>query len=312
MRLDRFLSAAALALLVAAPAAAQDAGPLALLLPASARSAALGNAGVAGRDEYAVFQNPARLNSTNGFGLTLATYGTTTRALAAASASTMGPITLGWGLQIVDFAGPRFTTAYPLAPVALTSGGEADQFSLVAMVSGAMTYKGFRVGTSVKYAEDIVRRNSTELPVVPLPSRGGAWLLDIGTSHPLWNGTAGLSLQNIGQPYMLRGTRYSVPTQVALGWNVQYSWGAFDYGFHTQVTARRRGWVSPAAGVEMGWSWIEGYNVTLRAGARRPETADEKPVGAGLSFGADRLNLDYGAAFFSGSQMGHRLTVRWR
>lgn len=313
MRLDRFFSAAALALLVAAsPAAAQDAGPLALLLPASARFAALGNAGVAGRDEYAVFQNPARLNSTNGFGLTLATYGSTTRSLAAASASTMGPITLGWALQVVDFSAPRSATAYPLTPASLTTGGEADQFSMVAMVSGAMTYKGFRLGTSVKYAEDMVRRNSTDLPIVSVPSRGAAWLLDIGTSHPLWTGTAGISLQNVGQPYLLRGTRYSVPTQLALGWSAQYAWGAFDYGFHTQVTARRNGWVSPAAGVEMGWSWIEGYNVTARVGARRTETADEKPVGAGLSIGADRLNLDYGAVFFNGSQMGHRLTVRWR
>jgi hypothetical protein len=313
MRLDRLFCAAALALLVSAPPAeAQDAGPLALLLPASARTAALGNASVAGRDEYAVFQNPARLNATSGFGLTLATYGSASRALAAASASTMGPITLGWALQVVDFSGPTTPSAYPLAPATLNAGGEADQFSMVAMVSGAMTYKGFRIGTSAKYAEDLVRRNTTTLPITSQPSRGAAWLLDIGASHPLWTGTAGISLQNIGQPYLLRGTRYSVPTQLALGWSAQYAWGAFDYGFHTQVTARRNGWVSPAAGVEMGWSWIEGYNVTVRAGAHRPETADEKPLGAGLSFGADRLNLDYGALFFNGSQMGHRLTVRWR
>ena len=42
------------------------------------------------------------------------------------------------------------------------------------------------------------------------------------------------------------------------------------------------------------------------------ETDDEKPVGAGLSFTADRLTLDYGAAFYSHDRMGHRLTVRWR
>ena len=153
---------------------------------------------------------------------------------------------------------------------------------------------------------------SIDLPVVALPSRGAAWLLDIGTSHPLWTGIAGLSLQNIGQPYVLRGTRYGVPTQLALGWSAQYAWGAFDYGFHTQVTARRNGWVAPAAGVEMGWSWIDGYSVTLRAGARRTETAEEKPLGVGLSIGADRLTLDYGAVYFDGSRMGHRLTVRWR
>ncbi len=311
------LSCAAAVLLMGPARAAgqrvtQEAGPLALLLPTSARSAALGNTGVAGRDEYAVFQNAARLTATTGFGLTIATYGPATRAMAAASASTMGPVTLGWAVQAVDFVAPRTGAAYPTLPADLVTNGESDQFSLVALISGAMTYKGFRVGTSVKYAEDLVRRNSIDLPVVALPSRGAAWLLDIGTSHPLWTGIAGLSLQNIGQPYVLRGTRYGVPTQLALGWSAQYAWGAFDYGFHTQVTARRGGWVSPAAGFEMGWSWIDGYNVTLRAGAHRTESDDEKPAGAGFSFSADRLTLDYGASFFTEARMGHRLTVRWR
>ena len=62
----------------------------------------------------------------------------------------------------------------------------------------------------------------------------------------------------------------------------------------------------------MGWSWIEGYSVTARVGARRTESADEQPVSVGGSFNADRLNVEYAAGFFSNSTLSHRLTLRWR
>ncbi len=301
-----------LALAVPISARGQTAGPLALLLPASARSAALGNAWVAGRDEYAIFSNPAQISATNGFGVSIATFGDDGRGFSAASAATMGPMTYGWGVQLVDFSAPRAAIKYPLAPATVVGSGEADQFSMVALVAGEMVWKGFRIGASGKYAEDIVPREAFTSSLLVLPSRGSAFLADLGTSHPLWTGVAGLSLQNIGHPYMMRGKRYSVPTQLALGWTAQKSWGPLDFGFATQVTGRRDGWVAPGGGVEMSWSWIDGYRVEARAGARRTETADEKPVGAGFSFTADRLTLDYGAAFYTGNEMAHRLTVRWR
>ena len=313
MRLLRTFGILALAVpLTARAQQGPPAGPLALLVPTSARSAALGNAWVAGRDEYAVFTNPAQINATNGFGVNVATYGDDGRGFSAASAATMGPMTYGWGVQLVDFSAPRAATGYPLAPAAVAGSGDADQFSMVVLVAGAMTWKGFRIGASAKYAEDLVPREATTSSLLVLPSRGSAWLGDIGTSHPLWTGTAGLSLQNIGHPYMMRGRRVSVPTQLALGWTAQKSWGPLDFGYATQVTARRNGWVSPGAGVEMSWGWIEGYRIEARVGARRTETDAEKPVGAGFSFAADRLTLDYGAAFYTGNAMAHRLTVRWR
>jgi hypothetical protein len=306
------LPAALLLAFAARAASAQQAGPLALLLPTAARPAAMGNAWVAGRDEYAVFSNPAQLNATNGFGITLSTYGGSGRGFAAASGATMGPITLGWGVHLVDFSAPRTETAYPLAPAALVRGGDADQFSMVALVAGQMTWKRFRIGVAGKYAEDIIGTEASSSSLLVLPSRGAAWLADVGVSHALWTGTAGLSLQNIGQPYVMRARQVSVPTQVSLGWTAQKSWGPLDYGFATQVSLRRGGWVAPALGLETSWSWIEGFRVEARAGARRTETDEEKPVGAGLSFTADRLTLDYGAAFYSDNRMGHRLTVRWR
>ena len=49
------------------------------------------------------------------------------------------------------------------------------------------------------------------------------------------------------------------------------------FGLYTQVTMRQ-GWTAPAGGLEFGYSWIEGYNVALRAGARRPETDERAAV----------------------------------
>jgi len=45
---------------------------------------------------------------------------------------------------------------------------------------------------------------------------------------------------------------------------------------------RKDGWTAPAAGLEASYSWIEGYLVTLRAGARRPEVKGGNP----MTFGA--------------------------
>ena len=315
MRFSRRFAAAALylgAATAAAPAGAQDAGPLALLVPVSARAAALGNAWVAGRDEYTIFTNPAQINATTSFGMTLAAYGTDGRSLATAAAVTSGAYTLGWGVTLIDFSTSRSNTAYPFVPAALTGSGDADLFSMVAIAAGQRTIKGFRVGVAAKYAQDLVPREASTTGLLVVPTRGAALLADVGTSRPLWTGVAALAVQNIGQPYLVGPTRYSVPTQVALGWTKLQQVGPLVVGYATQVTARRGGWIGSAGGVEVNWGWIDGYSVGGRVGARRPESNDEKPVGVGASFNADRLNIEYGVNFFAGASKAHRLTVRWR
>ena len=81
--------------------------------------------------------------------------------------------------------------------------------------------------------------------------------------------------------------------------------GPLDLTGYAQVTMRKD-WVAPAGGAEFGYSWIEGYNVTLRVGARRPETtqraADSPRRGA---FNADRLTVEYGVQFFEGGRASH-------
>ncbi len=301
--------------LLAAPVTAlpaQHGGPLALLMPVSPRAASLGNAWVAGRDEYTIFTNPAQINATSGFGITLAGFGGDARAIATTAAATVGPYTFGWGVNLVDFSTPRSNTIYPYAPAVLTGSGDADLFSMAAVVAAQRTIKGFRVGLAGKYAQDIIAREASTSGLLVVPTRADVLLADIGTSRALWSGTAALAVQNIGQPYTAGGATFSVPTQLALGWTRLQQLGPLDVGYATQVTARREGWISPAGGVEVSWGWIEGYTVAGRVGARRTETDDEKPVGVGASFNADRLNLEYSVNFFAGNNAAHRLTVRWR
>jgi hypothetical protein len=74
----------------------------------------------------------------------------------------------------------------------------------------------------------------------------------------------------------------------------------------------RDGWTAPGGGVEVAYSWIEGYTIAIRAGARRVESASEQPVALGAAFTADRLTIEYALQFFEGGHTANGVTVRWR
>jgi hypothetical protein len=303
----------ALAIAVALPAGAQapETGPLILLLPASTRATALGNAWVAGRDEDVVFYNPAQLiGARPGFNASVARYGSAGTLGSIASVYAAGPnsMTLGWGVQFVDFR-TNAETPYPYTPAMLAQPGTADASSVEATAAGAMVFKGFRIGIAGKYASDRIAAATTGGG--PDWTRHDAFLGDVGLAHNLWTGVAGLAVQNIGRGWVDGAQRINVPLQTSLGWSATKQAGELDLGFAGQVTARR-GWISPGAGIEVGYGWIEGYSVALRAGARRTETTAERPVALGASFNADRLTIEYALQFFDGGRNAHRMTIRWR
>ena len=309
MRSLLLVGAGACVLSTGAYAQAPATGPLALLLPASTRAMAQGNGGVAGRDDDVIFYNPAQLiNVRGGFNTTLARYGSSSTLVAMSSAFTGGPLSLGWGVQYVNFSTQPGAT-YPFTPDVLTGRGPVNASSLVAAVGAAMVYKGFRIGIAAKYAED--RLSVGTGPVATPPALHGIFVGDAGVSHPLWGGTAGLSVQNVGRDSFRSGDAVHAPLQTSLGWSVLKQVGELDVGVTAQLAARK-GWIAPGAGVEVGYTWIEGYGMTLRAGAHRAETGAERPFGTGFSFNADRLTIDYGLQFFDGGQTAHRMTFRWR
>jgi hypothetical protein len=188
---------------------------------------------------------------------------------------------------------------YPFTPASLVSSGAGQRSaaSFVAAAGANRVFKGFRTGVALKYAED--RLDGRGVPARRL-------LGDAGVSHTFLSGTAALAVQNVGDDGAVH-----VPVQAALGWARQFQPGQLDVGVATQVL-ERRGWVSPAAGVEVGYGWIEGWSASLRAGARRPETSAQRPLTFGAGLNADRLGLDYALELFAGRRYGHHLGVRVR
>jgi hypothetical protein len=284
--------------------AAQPAsGPIALLLPASARAAAVASAIVAVRDDYSVFVNPAQISNTSGFGFSLSRYAPGAVRGSVASATTVGQLTFGWGVQYAEFRS-RTDSRYPLAPAALTEHGRADGLSLNAIAGANMLIKGIRTGAGVKYTQDrvsIVRVGNTFRRI-----RNRLVLFDVGASRPLLSGTAALAVQNIGD----RGA-YRTPLQGTIGYSRGRTLGEFDLGLAASITQRDH-WTSPAGGIELGYGWIEGWSVALRGGARRPETSQQRPITLGAGLTADRLVADYGVEFFAHDRLAHHLTLRWR
>jgi hypothetical protein len=137
-------------------------------------------------------------------------------------------------------------------------------------------------------------------------------MADIGVARNQWGGAAAFAVQNLGYD-SLRGDAplAKLPRQFALGYSKPKTAGPLDLLLFTQVT-HRSGWNAGAAGLEAGYSWIEGYGVTLRAGVRRPETSEEKPVSLGGAFTADRLTVEYALRLYDNSRRAPVVTIRWR
>jgi hypothetical protein len=285
--------------------------PLILHVPSSARTTALGDAWVAGRDQDVIFYNPAQLiGAGRDFGVSVVRPGTGGTAVSAASAYAAGKwsLTLGWGARVLGFdvdpAAP-----YPYSTDVLLTRGPASGQSTLLAFGGAVAYKGLRIGAAGKYVSD---RASTPLGAgVPVSITQHAWLVDIGAARNMLGGVVAFSAQNLGRAVTDDPAILITPQQFLAGYSMTRPAGPLDIGLYGQVTMRPD-WVAPAAGGEIGYSWIEGYSVTIRAGVRRPETDAQKPVSIGAAFTADRLTIEYGVQFVDGGRASHGVTVRWR
>jgi hypothetical protein len=122
---------------------------------------------------------------------------------------------------------------------------------------------------------------------------------------------AAASVQNLGPRTLDDDERFVLPRQGLFGWSMSRPAGPLDLMLVGQVTVRDD-WTGAGGGVETAYTWIEGYTVALRAGARRPEDAAEHPWTLGAAITGDRLTVEYGARFFEGGRAAHGVTVRWR
>lgn len=324
--------AAALLICVCPAAAAQaqtedvppPSGPLALRLPATPRTASLGNAWVAGRDQDVLFYNPAQLvGARTGFDVSLFRFSGQASGVTLGSIYAAGrmSLTLGWGVQLINTQ-PAETDASPWSPDVVLRSGAASAHSTLAMVGGAIVYKGFRLGAAGKY---VVDRVQVAAGAASPRAADGVLLADIGVARNLFGGVAAFSAQNLGRRHLFpppdatsdddgeddEEAPSTVPRQLLMGWSITKVTGPLDLALFSQVLVRE-GWTSVGSGIEASYSWIDGCIVALRAGASRPESQAQRPYALGGALTIDRLTVEYSMQFFDERRLAHGVTLRWR
>ena len=301
-------ASAALALLAsAAPARAQhrDAAPLVLRLPPSTRALAMGGAQPMADDPEAFLASAPLLNWSRGVSAQVQRWGaaSTEGILTSAAPALAGAV--GLAVQYLDYgaAAARLPDATRDGAGALPRRGGVSASSLSAAVGYARPLMGLRVGVLAKYAEERLG-----------DARDGTLAVDVGAGAMMVQRLAvSLGVQNLGPGLRLAGTRAPLPTRVTLGASGAGLplTGWFDLGASAAVSVLRGGRVVGGAGVEGSIVPIEGYAVSLRAGARRPVDPREQAVTAGIGLTRDRVSLDYAFEPFVGRD-AHRVGIRVR
>lgn len=303
--IHRALLSAALAAPSVLIAQSSDPGPLLLRLPSSARALAMGNVAVAGRDDDVLFYNPAQLVAARGMSVSVEQFSSTARAGALSSVTRFNTGGIAVGATIAEFDSP--IGSYPTSREDLVSGGPVIGSSTSLVFGIAQVVKSIRIGGAAKFVEERVAG-----------TRNSGAVFDVGLGRDFFGYNFGLAVQNIGESFPTTspsesfvgfGSRMPLRTTfgAARGWNTN----VFDIAATAAVSTLRDGFVVPAGGAEVAYSWLDGYTVIVRGGARRPEHG-EGPVTAGLGIAVDRLSLDYALETLSGSRVAHRIGLRIR
>ncbi|AMW05673.1 hypothetical protein GEMMAAP_14420 [Gemmatimonas phototrophica] len=302
---------AALALVAGREALAQTSGrpeaPLVLRLPASARYAAMANAGVSGNDGDVIFYNPGMLAQARGVAVSVQRYGAQATTGAFGSVQALGSFSIGIGAQTLNYGAPGYNdldAAVRAGATRLSDGGPVSASSSAFTVGVAHTIKGLRLGASVKYAEERLA-----------DVRDGSLAVDVGINKAMGPATLSASIQNLGASPALGGVNGALPTRVTVGYGggLFPIWEHWDIGMQTQLSVERDGFVRPAGGVELGYVPVEGVAIVLRQGLRLPRERDESLVTAGVGVNVDRFSLDYAMEPMRGGRpVAHRVGVRIR
>jgi hypothetical protein len=307
--------ATALAPALPASLAAQSGlyAPIVLLLPSSPRTLGLGNTGVASRDDDVIFFNPAQLVNARGVSASGERYSAHAGggSLSAATAFSNGGIAIG--ARAVDYEVP--TNVFPADRSTMLDAG-VPASALELSVGVGQAYKGFRGGIAGKYVEDIA---ST--------TRIGRAMADVGLAKDFFRSyTVGLAVQNIGSSMSIPcGLSHAgngcaagegsmdvqSPLRTTLGVSTGKSVGEFDLFGTAAVSMLRTDFVIPSGGLEANYSWLSGYNIALRAGARRPMLGEDAFT-AGAGFTMDRLSIDYALETLTDGRVAHRIGLRVR
>jgi hypothetical protein len=284
----RRLGLLAVAVLTAAPyrlAGQQDPAttPLVLRLPASTRGLGLGNAFAAGRGVEMLFYNPAQIGSARGSSLSYERFRSKSWLGGFVTAGALGRFPVAAGVQYLDFETDFFGLT---RPGDLTTEHPFRASSIVGSVGSGFSWKGFRWGAAVKYAEEH-----------RLFTKAGQVLGDVGVARDFGRIGLGLALQNIGQDLVLAEQAGRIPTRLSVGAYMPTRRIAtyFDLAMNAGVSLERSGRLMPGGGAELTWEPVGGWRVAARAGLRKVEggAPSESPFTFGGSFTLDRFSLDY-------------------
>jgi hypothetical protein len=297
------LTLALLCVTASLPAAAQDAGygPLALTLPASTRMLAMGDIGVAGRDDDVIFYNPAQLAVARGTSFSLARLSETARGGALSNVLRVGPGAIGFGVDYLEY---QLTPAsYPITKGDILARNADLGTSAVGVIGYAQSWKGYRLGAAAKYAMDAIDLE-----------RFGQVYGDAGIAHDYFRGryTAALSVQHIGGSLTRGADRIKPPTMATFGVATARQLGPLDGAATAGVSYSAQDDVTAGGGLELAWSWITGYSVAVRGGAHQARQDGDAEIMGGFGFTADRVTLDVAVQRLPGNRAGYQAGVRIR
>jgi hypothetical protein len=308
-------AAIAVSLLAPSLVVAQDHAYTGLVfrLPSSARTLALGNVGIVGRDDDVLFYNPAQLVGARGTSASAERFSRFARGGTLSSVVRFNTGGIGIGATVTNFR--AISNGAPVDRLDMRGEGLVNASSSNTLAVGiGQVFKSTRVGITGKYLDEPANG-----------ARNAAAVVDVGVARDFFGYSFGLAVQNIGPKFDLNANipgagggvpqgsipAAGLPLSATLGAGRGLPVGPFDLFATTGVSWLRDGFVSPAGGAELGYSWLEGYNIILRAGARRP-VRGEGPVTAGAGFIMDRLAIDYAVETLSGGRAGHRIGLRVR
>lgn len=273
-------------------------GPLALTLPASARTLGMGNVGVAGRDDDVIFFNPAQLFVARGTSMSLARTSEIARGGTMSTVLRLGPAAIGFGVNYLEYHAPLLI--YPYTREDILDRNETPASSTLGSIGYAQVYKGFRLGASANYAADAVNLE-----------RFSNVYADLGIGRDFGRYSTALSVQHLG-PSLTRGAQtIEAPMMATLGVATSRAVGPLDLVATTALSANEKH-LSGGLGAEVGWSWISGYSIAGRAGLHQPRDVGVAEYTAGFGLVADRLAIDLAAELLHGDRVSYRAGLRIR
>ncbi|HEY5220248.1 MAG TPA: hypothetical protein VIJ16_10595 [Gemmatimonadaceae bacterium] len=272
--------------------------PMIEQLPGGTRSLGMANADLAGRESDVMFYNPAQLAVARGSGASAEFYQRGDLLTGLSTVLDVGQGAVGLGVQSLTFTGGASGYA---SPSVLGTSGTLPGTGVELVTGYAQSLMGYRVGVNAKLVEQEIGATRD--------TRGA---LDVGAARDLLNGTASLSVQNVGPQMRTTLGPLDQPARVNLGYTSRrLEAGPLDLTGAASVAALRDRTYTAGAGGEASYSWIDGYAIAARAGVRQAAEG-EGPWTVGLGISADRFTLDYAFESRDHRPGAHRIGVRIR